>query len=139
MTALLLQDAEEACGAVDRQVLCELKEVSVARNHSAAALETESDQLVIARILGVSQVIRSGAQMNVSIRDLRNHGGDVVDRATRGEPITITRAGKAVAELRPVAPDPPSAEALLARWQALPALDAVALRRDIDELLDERL
>jgi prevent-host-death family protein len=35
----------------------------------------------------------------VSIRDLRNHGGEVVDRAARGEAITITRAGRPVALL----------------------------------------
>ena len=40
---------------------------------------------------------------DVSIRDLRNHGGDVVDRVARGERVTITRAGRAVAELRPLA------------------------------------
>jgi antitoxin (DNA-binding transcriptional repressor) of toxin-antitoxin stability system len=33
----------------------------------------------------------------VSIRDLRNHGGDIVDRAARGEKITVTRSGRAVA------------------------------------------
>jgi len=76
---------------------------------------------------------------DVSIRELRNHGGDVVDRATRGEPITITRAGKAVAELRPVASGGLSAEALLARWRALPALDPVALRADIEEIVDTRV
>src|ERR1039457_110292 len=27
----------------------------------------------------------------VTIRELRNHGGDVVDRVARGEPVTITR------------------------------------------------
>jgi prevent-host-death family protein len=53
--------------------------------------------------------------MDVSIRDLRNKGGEVVDRAARGEPITITRAGKPVAELRPVARRGVSAAALLAR------------------------
>jgi len=26
----------------------------------------------------------------VPIRELRNHGGDVVDRVARGEPVTIT-------------------------------------------------
>ncbi|MHB1469709.1 MAG: type II toxin-antitoxin system Phd/YefM family antitoxin, partial [Solirubrobacteraceae bacterium] len=31
---------------------------------------------------------------DVSIRDLRNHGGEVVDRAASGERITITRAGE---------------------------------------------
>lgn len=74
----------------------------------------------------------------VSIRDLRNHGGEVVDRAIRGEPITITRAGAEVAELRPLRP-PLSAEALLERWRRLPALDPAALRSDVDELLDSRL
>jgi len=75
----------------------------------------------------------------VSIRDLRNHGGDVVDRASRGEQVTITRAGQAVAELRPLASPPLSAETLLARWRRLPDLDSVALRADIDETLDARL
>jgi antitoxin (DNA-binding transcriptional repressor) of toxin-antitoxin stability system len=75
----------------------------------------------------------------VSIRDLRNHGGDVVDRAARGEQITITRAGKAVAELRAVPHVPLSAPALLDRWRMLPAVDAAALRADIDEALDASL
>jgi prevent-host-death family protein len=72
----------------------------------------------------------------VSIRDLRNHGGDVVDRAARGEQITVTRSGKAVAELRAVARTPLSAEALLSNWRGLPALDPSALRADLDGLLD---
>jgi prevent-host-death family protein len=75
----------------------------------------------------------------VSIRELRNHGGDVVDRAARGEPITITRAGKAVAELRPVSQPPLLAETLLARWRRLPPVDPVALRADVDEFLDTSL
>lgn len=75
----------------------------------------------------------------VSIRELRNHGGDVVDRAARGEPITITRAGKAVAELRPVSHPPLLAETLLARWRRLPPVDPVALRADVDEFLDTSL
>jgi len=75
----------------------------------------------------------------VTIRELRNHGGDVVDRAARGEPITITRGGKPVAELRPTAPTGPSAATLLARWRALPHVDPVALRADLDELLDAGL
>mgnify|MGYP002683701572 CR=1 FL=1 len=45
-----------------------------------------------------------------SIRDLRNHGGDIVERAARGEVVTITRAGTPVAQLsalpeRPLPPD----------------------------------
>jgi prevent-host-death family protein len=76
---------------------------------------------------------------NVSIRDLRNHGGEVVDRAARGEAVTITRAGKPVAELRPVSRQPLTAESLLARWGRLPAIDPAALRADIDDVLDPRL
>jgi prevent-host-death family protein len=72
----------------------------------------------------------------VSIRDLRNHGGDVVDRAARGEQITVTRSGRAVAELRAVSHPPLSAEALLSRWRGLPPVDPVALRADIDGLVD---
>jgi prevent-host-death family protein len=74
----------------------------------------------------------------VTIRELRNHGGDVVDRAARGERITITRAGRPVAELRTLR-TPLSADALLGRWRRLPAVDPVALRGDVDELLNSEL
>lgn len=76
---------------------------------------------------------------DVSIRELRNHGGEVVDRVARGERVTITRAGKAVAELRPVARPPLSGEALLRRRRRLPAVDPVALRADVDAILDARV
>ena len=75
----------------------------------------------------------------VSIRDLRNRSGEVVDRAARGELITITRAGKRVAELRPLSGPGLSSEALVERWRHLPALDPYALRREIDEVLDSGL
>ena len=74
----------------------------------------------------------------ITIRELRNHGGDIVDRAARGEPITITRAGTPVAELRSLRPKL-SAEALLSRWNKLPAVDPVALRADVDDLVDVSL
>lgn len=76
---------------------------------------------------------------HVSIRDLRNHGGDVVDRAARGEPITITRSGKAVAELRAVSAPALSAQALIDRWRLLPAVDFDSFREDVDRLLDASL
>jgi prevent-host-death family protein len=75
----------------------------------------------------------------VSIRDLRNHGGDVVERAARGEAITITRDGKPVAQLSPIAAGPLTAEALLERWRRLPPVDPKRLRTDIDEALNARL
>jgi prevent-host-death family protein len=75
----------------------------------------------------------------VSIRDLRNHGGEVVERAERGEQITITRSGRAVAELTALPSKPLSARALLTRWSRLPAVDPEALRADVEGALDWRL
>jgi prevent-host-death family protein len=72
----------------------------------------------------------------VSIRDLRNHGGEVIDRVEAGERVTVTRAGKAVAELRPLAPRPIGRAVLLKRWSRMPAVDADRLRADIDQILD---
>jgi prevent-host-death family protein len=65
---------------------------------------------------------------NVSIRDLRNHGGDLVDRVLAGECLTVTKAGKAVAELRPLPKPGLDAAALLQRWKNLPPVDPEALR-----------
>lgn len=75
----------------------------------------------------------------VSIRELRNHGGEIVDRAAAGEAITITRAGRAVASLAPVPSVPLTAETLLQRWRLLPSLDPVAFRDDLDSVLDSSL
>lgn len=75
----------------------------------------------------------------VTIRELRNHGGDVIDRVARGEAVTVTRAGVPVAELLPVPRPVASAHTLLERWHRLPALDHLALRRDIDTALDPGL
>jgi prevent-host-death family protein len=75
----------------------------------------------------------------VTIRELRNHGGDVVERAAGGERVIITRSGKPVAELRPLTAAPRTAESLLHGWRRLPRLNAAALRADLDELLDSSL
>ena len=75
----------------------------------------------------------------VSIRELRNHGGEIVDRVAQGEQVTITRAGRAVAKLQPLGSAPVQVSALLARWRHLPAVDADLLRSDIDATLDSRL
>jgi len=73
---------------------------------------------------------------NVTIRDLRNHGGEVIDRVAAGEHLTVTRSGKAVAELRPLRLQALAAATLLDRWRRLPPLDPEALRRDVDSTLD---
>ncbi len=59
----------------------------------------------------------------------------MVDRVSRGEPVTITRAGKPVAELRSVVGSALTAEILLHRWRHLPHVDPRALRADLDTIL----
>ena len=75
----------------------------------------------------------------VNIRDLRNHGGEVIDRVAGGEAVVVTRSGKPVAELRPVLPDALDAITLLARWRNVPVLNAAALRADVDAVVDQSL
>jgi prevent-host-death family protein len=73
---------------------------------------------------------------DVSIRDLRNHGGDVVERAQRGERLTITRSGKPVAQLTALPPAGLPLDELRSRWSRLPRVDPDALRRDLDALIE---
>ena len=75
----------------------------------------------------------------VTIRGLRNHGGEVVGRVEAGEHITVTRDGRPVAELRPLRSRGISAAALLERWRRMPAVDPEAFRRDIDDVIDQSL
>lgn len=39
----------------------------------------------------------------VSVRELRNRGGQVLQRVAEGETLTVTMDGQPIAELRPVA------------------------------------
>ncbi len=75
----------------------------------------------------------------MSIRELRNRGGEVVARVQAGEPLTVTHAGLPVARIVPIAPPAMSAEALVEAWRHLPRVNLDELRRDIDELIDPRL
>jgi prevent-host-death family protein len=75
----------------------------------------------------------------VTIRDLRNHGGEVIERVRAGVQLTVTRDGKPVAELRPLPRSPLRASALLERWSRLAPVDPETLRADIDALLDTSL
>ena len=74
-----------------------------------------------------------------SIRDLRNHGGEVIDRVAGGEHITITRDGTPVAELHPLARKRLTAAALIERFQGLPPIDPVQFRADVDAVVDQSL
>jgi len=60
----------------------------------------------------------------------------VLERVERGETLTVTRSGRAVAALRPLPARGLRAEALLDRWRALPGLDPRRLREDLDAILD---
>lgn len=79
------------------------------------------------------------ASHEVSVRELRNNGGDVIDRVARGDRVVVTRSGRPVAELLPLARPALSREALVARWRRLPATDPDQLRADVDDLLDQSL
>ena len=76
---------------------------------------------------------------SVTIKELRTRGGEVVDRLSPGSVTTITRDGRAVAELRRLPADPLTAEALVERFRRLPPMDPEALRRDVDSVLDQSL
>lgn len=76
---------------------------------------------------------------SVTVRDLRNKGGEVLDRVERGERVIVTRDGRAVAELRPVPRSSAGPAELINRRKRLPAVDPEALRRDIDSVLDQSL
>jgi prevent-host-death family protein len=75
----------------------------------------------------------------VSVRDLRNHGGDVLDGVQRGETVIVTRSGKPVAELRPLGRQGTPTAELLRRWKHVPRIDLTDLRADLDEILDPTL
>lgn len=76
---------------------------------------------------------------DVTVRDLRNHGGDVLDRVVHGERVTITRGGRPVAELRPLPSPGLSTRVLIERWSRLPAMDPTRLRQDLETVFDARV
>ncbi len=74
-----------------------------------------------------------------SVRDLRNKGGEVLDRVLSGERVTVTRDGKPVAELRPVPGTRFSASALVERFRRLPPIDPTRFRDDVDSAIDQAI
>lgn len=63
----------------------------------------------------------------------------MIDRVAGGETVTITRAGKRIAELRPLAQPPLTAAALLGRWKHSPPVNPRELRAYIDAVIDSSL
>jgi prevent-host-death family protein len=77
------------------------------------------------------------SESRVTIRELRNHAGHVLERVAAGEAVTVMRAGVPAAELRPLSTPTLTSDALVQRWRRLPPLDGARLRADIDDLLDQ--
>lgn len=79
------------------------------------------------------------AAREVTVRELRNHGGRVLERVARGEMLTVTKDGSPVAELRPLRRRSLPAAELIARAKRTPKVDPERLRQDIDAVLDQAL
>ena len=69
------------------------------------------------------------------MRDLRNHGGEALDRVARGERLTVTRDGTPVAQLVPLPRPAVSPAELVARRKSLPRVDYGAMRAEIDAVI----
>ncbi|MGH3675576.1 MAG: type II toxin-antitoxin system Phd/YefM family antitoxin [Mycobacterium sp.] len=76
---------------------------------------------------------------SVTVRELRNKGGEVLERVEHGERVIVTRDGRAIAELRPLPRRSARPAELVERRRRLPWVDPEALRRDIDALVDPTL
>lgn len=72
----------------------------------------------------------------VSVRELRNFGGQILDRVASGESMTVTRDGAPIAQLAPLTQPRLSAQALIERWRHVPVIDAEALRGDLERVVD---
>jgi prevent-host-death family protein len=75
----------------------------------------------------------------VSVRELRNNGGAVLDKVARGQAVIVTRDGAEVAELHPRRRPGLSAGELIARRRSLPPVDVERLRQDVDGVVDQTL
>lgn len=75
----------------------------------------------------------------MSVRELRNSGGDVLYRVEHGETVVVTKDGRPVAELRPLPRRSPGPAELIERRRHLPSIDPTAFRADIDALIDPEL
>jgi len=76
---------------------------------------------------------------DVTIRELRNKGGEVIDRVISGEVLTVTRDGRPVARLTPIPSRDVPLEVIREGWRHLPRMENTTLRRELDEVLDPSL
>ena len=75
----------------------------------------------------------------MTVRDLRNHGGEVLERVARGETVVVTKGGRPIAELRPLPRPSVGPAELIRRRRNLPDVDPTKLRAEIDAVVDQTL
>ncbi len=75
----------------------------------------------------------------VTVRDLRNRGGEVLNRVAAGERLIVTRDGEPVAELVPLTRRPLALATVLERFRHLYPVDPAELRADLDAVIDPSL
>lgn len=73
------------------------------------------------------------------MRELRNHGGKVLDRVSTGESITVVRSSTPVAELRPIPARGLGPAEFIRRRRHLPAVNPEQLMADLDAAVDASL
>lgn len=73
------------------------------------------------------------------MRELRNHGGEVLSRVERGETFIVTRDGAELAELRPLRRRSAGPAELIERRRHLRPVDPESLRNDLDDIVDSSL
>jgi len=74
-----------------------------------------------------------------TVRELRNHGGEVLDRVQAGERATITRDGVPVAELSAIPRRRVQTRLWIAQLRQQPPVDAGRFRDDVDATVDQAL
>ena len=75
----------------------------------------------------------------VTVRDLRNKGGEILKQVEAGRSFTVTRDGEPVAKLNPLERQPLSREAIIERFKHVSLVDAKRLRQDIDAFIDQTI
>ena len=75
----------------------------------------------------------------VTVRDLRNKGGEILKQVEAGRSFVVTRDGDPVAELKPLDRKTMSREAIVQRFKHVPMVDASRLRHDIDSFIDQTI
>lgn len=74
----------------------------------------------------------------MSIRDLRNQGGEILDSVMRGATVRVTRQGRPIAEIRPLRRGTDT-DTLLEAWRGTPTFSLEQLRADLAAILDDSL